>query len=130
VTVRPGDALPTLRVTPAADLPHRYAEASGDDNPIHTDPEFARRMGLPGNVLHGLYGMALVARAVTDGAGCSSLALRRLSVQFRGLALPEQEIAVEATVRECDGEQAIVDCSARQGATRIIRRAVAELNVR
>ena len=58
-----GDAVPELRVTPDKYLPHRYAGASGDFNPIHIDDEFAKMVGLPRNILHGLYSMGLVARA-------------------------------------------------------------------
>ena len=58
-----GDAIPELRVTPDKYLPHRYAGASGDFNPIHIDPEFAKAVGLPSTILHGLYMMGLVARA-------------------------------------------------------------------
>src|SRR3954463_14177927 len=43
-----------------------YAEASGDDNPIHQDEEVARSVGLPGVIAHGMYTMALAARAVAD----------------------------------------------------------------
>jgi acyl dehydratase len=43
-----------------------YAEASGDHNPIHQDEEVARSVGLPGVIAHGMYTMALVARAVAD----------------------------------------------------------------
>ena len=56
-----------LSVTPDKYVPHRYAGASGDFNPIHIDPEFARAVGLPGNILHGLYTMAQVARAGDRG---------------------------------------------------------------
>lgn len=42
----------------------RYAEASGDDNPIHQDDDVARSVGLPGVIAHGMYTMALAARAV------------------------------------------------------------------
>jgi acyl dehydratase len=42
----------------------RYAEASGDHNPIHQDEEVARSVGLPGVIAHGMYTMALAARAV------------------------------------------------------------------
>ena len=59
-----GDRIEELRVTPDKYLPHRYAGASGDFNPIHIDKEFAKQVGLPSNILHGLYGMAQVARAV------------------------------------------------------------------
>jgi acyl dehydratase len=62
-----GDQIAELKVTPDKYLPHRYAGASGDFNPIHIDPEFAKAVGLPGNILHGLYGMALVARAAIVG---------------------------------------------------------------
>ena len=40
--MKQGDAIPELRVTPDKYLPHRYAGASGDFNPIHIDPEFAK----------------------------------------------------------------------------------------
>ncbi|MBA2794116.1 MAG: hypothetical protein H0U32_09040, partial [Thermoleophilaceae bacterium] len=83
-----GDQIPELKVTPDRFLPHRYAGASGDFNPIHIDPEFAKQVGLPGNILHGLYGMGLVARANAAAAGGDPRALKRLSVQFRGMGMP------------------------------------------
>ena len=67
--VNVGDSIPELKVTPDDGLTKRYAEASGDPNPIHTDPEFAKSVGLPGVILHGLYSMAQVARANTAAAG-------------------------------------------------------------
>src|ERR687892_2552473 len=97
--LRQGDSIPELTVTPDKYVPHRYAGASGDFNPIHIDPEFAKAVGLPGNILHGLYSMAQVARAHTEAAG-DPRALRRLSVQFRGLGVPEQEIVVTSNVTE------------------------------
>ena len=51
-----------LKVTPDKYLTVRYAGASGDFNPIHIDDEFARSVGLPGRILHGLWSMAQVAR--------------------------------------------------------------------
>lgn len=119
--------LPDLRVTPDAGLPHRYADVSGDRNPIHTDPDFARAAGLPGVVLHGLYSMALVARGVTAGAGRSPLDLRSLEVQFRALAVPELQITVSATAHDGAADRQVVDCEACQGGSRIIRRGRAEL---
>ena len=86
--LKQGDAMPELQVTPDKYLPHRYAGASGDFNPIHIDPEFAKAVGLPGNILHGLYSMAQVARAHTEAAGGDPRALKRLSVQFRGMGVP------------------------------------------
>jgi acyl dehydratase len=59
-------SLPTRTFTVTrADLV-RYAEASGDPNPIHQDDEVARSVGLPGVIAHGMYTMALAARAVAE----------------------------------------------------------------
>jgi acyl dehydratase len=116
-----------LRVTPDKYLPHRYAGASGDFNPIHIDLDFAKSVGLPQNILHGLYSMAQVARACTNAAGGDPRSLRRLSVQFRGLGLPEQEIVVTGSVKEEGDGRVVVAAEAVQGDNRIIRKAEAEL---
>jgi len=120
-----GDSLPELKVTPDKYLPHRYAGASGDFNPIHIDPEFAKAVGLPTNILHGLWMMAQVARAHTEAAG-DPRALKRLTVQFRGMGMPEQEIAVTGSGEEREG-RIVVALEAAQGDNRIIRNAEAEL---
>lgn len=124
-----GDPLPELRTTPDAGLTKRYAEASGDPNPIHTDPEFAKSVGLPGVILHGLYSMAQVARAHTDAAGGDPRSLKRLAVQFRGMGFPEQEIVVTATVTEAADGRIVTDTVVSQGENRIIRNAQAELSL-
>ena len=124
--MNPGEQIPELRVTPDRFLTVRYAGASGDYNPIHIDEEFARSVGLPGRILHGLYSMAQVARAATE-AGGGPQSLRRLGVQFRGMGVPEQEIVVTGTVRETSGSTALVDLEAAQGDNRIIRNAEAEI---
>jgi acyl dehydratase len=121
-----GDSLPELRVTPDSSTTTRYKDASGDPNPIHVDEEFAKSVGLPGVILHGLWTMAQVARAQTDAAGGPEH-LKRLSVQFRGMGMPEQEIVVSGTVREVVDGRAIVDAVAAQGDKQIIRNAEAEL---
>jgi acyl dehydratase len=126
-----GDQIPELKVTPDKYLPHRYAGASGDFNPIHIDPEFAKAVGLPSNILHGLYSMALVARANVMAAGGDLRSLKRLSVQFRGMGLPEQEITVSGTVKEVrDDGRLIVDTRAEQNGKAIIKNAEAELEPR
>jgi acyl dehydratase len=117
-----------LKVMPDPYVTVRYAGASGDFNPIHIDEEFARKVGLPGRILHGLWTMAQVARAHTEAAGGPDK-LKRLSVQFRGMGALDQEVVVEGTVREVDGAIAVVDCEARQGDTRLVRNGVAELEL-
>jgi acyl dehydratase len=127
--LQPGAELPVLSLTPDKYVPHRYAGASGDFNPIHIDAEFARAVGLPGNILHGLYSMAQVARAATRAAGGDPRSLKRLSVQFRGMGAPEKEIKVTGTVRETRDGRVIVDTVAEQDGNQIIRNAEAELDI-
>ncbi len=115
-----------LRLTPDPYLTIRYAGASGDFNPIHIDEDFARAVGLPGRILHGLWTMAQVARAHTEAAG-DPARLRRLSVQFRAMGLLGEEIAVQGTVREVRDGVATVDSEVTQGGRRLIRRAVGEI---
>ena len=124
-----GDAIPELRVTPDKYLPHRYAGASGDFNPIHIDPEFAKAVGLPGTILHGLYSMAVTARGVNALSGGDPRSLKRLAVQFRGMGMPEQEIVVSGTVKEVRDGCAVIETEARQGDKRIIRNAEAEIQL-
>ena len=112
-----------LRVTPDKYLPFRYAGASGDFNPIHLDAELAKAVGFPSNILHGLWSMAQVARAAVDAGGGDPRSLKRLSVQFRGIGLPEQEIVVSVT-ELTDG---VLDLVAQQEDRQIVKNAEAEL---
>jgi acyl dehydratase len=123
-----GAQIPEVRVTPDRYLTARYAGASGDFNPIHIDEEFARSVGLPGRILHGLWTMAQVARAQTEAAGGPEH-LRRLSVQFRDMGIPEQEVIVTGTVREAQDGRVLIDTVAVQGEKEIIRNAEAELEI-
>jgi acyl dehydratase len=127
VSLDTGDAI-ELRVTPDPYVTVRYAGASGDFNPIHIDEEFARRVGLPGRILHGLWTMAQVARAHTEAAGGPEQ-LKRLSVQFRGMGRMGEEIVVSGTVRDVNDGVAVVESQAEQSGQRIIRNAVAEIEV-
>jgi acyl dehydratase len=124
-----GDQIAELKVTPDKYLPHRYAGASGDFNPIHIDPEFAKAVGLPSTILHGLYMMGLVARASTEAAGGDPGSLKRLSVQFRGMGAPETEIVVTGTVKSVEDGKAVIDTVAAQGETQTIRNAEAEVEL-
>jgi 3-hydroxybutyryl-CoA dehydratase len=122
-----GDQIAELRVTPDKYTPHRYAGASGDFNPIHIDPEFAKAVGLPNTILHGLYMMGLVARASTEAAGGDPRSLKRLSVEFRGMGAPETEIVVTGTVKSAEGDTAVIDVVAAQGESETIKNAEAEV---
>ena len=123
-----GESIPELKTTPDRFLTVRYAGASGDFNPIHIDEEFAKQVGLPGRILHGLWTMAQVARAQTEAAGGPE-SLQRLAVQFRGMGVPEAEVEVTGEVRELRDGVAVIDTRAVQNGKAIIRNAEAEVRL-
>jgi acyl dehydratase len=125
--VKSGDTI-ELKVTPDPYVTIRYAGASGDFNPIHIDEEFAKQVGLPGRILHGLWTMAQVARAHTEAAGGPDK-LARLSVQFRGMGRIGEEIVVRGTVAEVHDSTALVESEAKQAGQRIIRNGQAEIRL-
>jgi acyl dehydratase len=127
--VKAGERIEPLRVRPEEDVTFRYAEASGDHSSVHLDKEFARSVGLPGIILHGLYSMALVARAANETASGDPRSLRSLAVQMHDIAVPGKEIEVTGTVAEVEGERALIDLEAQQEGRRIIRNARAELDL-
>lgn len=99
---RPDHPFPSAgRATPVAvvaakvdpDQTWRYAEASGDDNRIHVDDEFAREVGLPGIIVHGLCTMAMCSRAVIEAVGGGDpTRLARLAVRFSKPVLPASDL--------------------------------------
>lgn len=123
--MRVGETTPPLLFTPSADTMRRYAEASGDHNPIHLDPAAARAAGLPAPILHGLYTMALVARCACHAG--EGRRLRMLTVDFRALGLPCEEIEVAGTVEEVSEKRLALHLVARQGRRRLVRNASALL---
>jgi acyl dehydratase len=84
--------------------PIYYAGASGDFNPIHIDPVFARSVGMERNVLHGLCSMAWVASTITSWAG-DVRALKKLNVRFARPVYPEDVITIKGIVKEIQGNR-------------------------
>lgn len=77
----------------AEDQPERYAAASGDDFAIHLDDEFARSVGLPGRIVHGLCSLAFAGRAVLEAAAVSDpRAVARLAVRFSAPLFPGETL--------------------------------------
>jgi NAD(P)-dependent dehydrogenase (short-subunit alcohol dehydrogenase family)/putative sterol carrier protein/acyl dehydratase len=80
-----------MKVDP--DQSKRYAKASGDDNPIHLDPETAKAAGLPDIILHGLCSMAFCSQAVVENiAGGDPTKLEQISVRFSKVVLMNDEL--------------------------------------
>jgi acyl dehydratase len=78
------------------DQPRRYAEASGDHNPIHLDEATAKMAGLPGVILHGMCTMAIATKAAVNGvAGGDPTKIKRVAVRFSRPVLPGQELTTK-----------------------------------
>jgi acyl dehydratase len=92
-----------------------YADASGDQNPIHQDEAFAKSVGLPNVISHGMLTMALVGNYVTQWAG-GAAAVKEFSARFmKPVIVPADEkvdITVSAVVTEVDGDQITIELSA------------------
>ena len=106
--VRVGEELPELvRVVTAADV-RAYADAGGDQNPLHQDEAFARGVGFPGIIAHGMFTMGHMATAVMAWAGADAV-VERISAQFRAPVSMGEEIRAGGTVRAVDGDTVTVD---------------------
>jgi acyl dehydratase len=126
--VRGGDHLPELHRTVTEEQVRAYAEASGDRNPIHLDEAFARAVGLPGIVAHGMLTMAFVAEMVTDWLGDRGK-LRRLEGRFADMVQPGDEIRCTGTVTGIDAAGRRVSLTVEalnQHGVRVFTKGVAE----
>lgn len=107
--VEVGAELPALRTEPIEHMTLvRYAGASGDFNPIHTDPAFAEKVGLGGTIAHGMFTMAQIGRMVSDWV--NPIQIRQFGVKFKGMARPGQTLICTGTVKkkkEEDGKKLI-----------------------
>ncbi len=83
---------------------YRYADASGDHNPIHLDEEAAHRVGLDGVILHGLLKAAFLGQLVTDWAGAKAR-LKTFEVSYRGLDYPARPYRCRGVVKRVDGRE-------------------------
>lgn len=99
--LRVGDEVLDLEVTHTREQIKAYADASGDQNPIHLDDDIARSVGLPGVIAHGMLNYGLLSRAVTDWLGDPGR-LRRLTVRFSNLVEPGDTIRCCGRVKSLD----------------------------
>jgi acyl dehydratase len=112
-----------------ADQTFRYAEASGDPMQIHLDDEFARSVGLPGIIIHGLCTMAFTSVAALESFAPDDPArLRRLAVRFAKIALPEQTITTRLwRAGEADGATRIAYETTSDSGDVVIKDGLAEV---
>jgi acyl dehydratase len=100
-----------------------YADASGDQNPIHQNEEFALSVGLPNVIAHGMLTMALVGKFITDWAG-GSAAVKEYSARFiKPVIVPADQrvdLTVSATVSEIDGDRISITLSATSAGVKVL----------
>ena len=100
-----------------------YADASGDQNPIHQNEEFALSVGLPNVIAHGMLTMALVGKFLTDWAG-GSAAVKEYSARFiKPVIVPADQkvdLTVSATVSEIDGDRISITLSATSAGVKVL----------
>ena len=107
--VQVGDTIPKLVKSPVSHLQLvRYAGASGDFNPLHTDPKFGELIGVGGIIAHGMLIMGFVGQLLSDYMGPTSL--RKFDVRFKGMTRLDDVITCTGTITEkyeTDGEARI-----------------------
>jgi acyl dehydratase len=99
--IRVGDSLPEVPRRITQDDVRAYADASGDQNPLHQDEEVARAAGFPGTIAHGMFTMGHLVSAIVSWAGGEE-ALSRIHVQFRAPAVVGETIVAGGTVTALD----------------------------
>jgi acyl dehydratase len=127
-SIEPGEALPELQKTVSVAQIRAYAEASGDRNPIHLDDAFARSVGLPGVIAHGMLTMAFANQMLTDWLG-DNARLTRLDGRFGGMVVPGDQVTCSGKVVRKDPEsrRIQVDLTAtNQRGEKVLNKAVAE----
>jgi acyl dehydratase len=103
-----GEEPPEQRRVVTQQVISAYAEASGDQNPIHLDPEFARTAGLPVTIAHGLLTLGTVCAGIESWAGEHAWA-SRVSCRFSAPVPAGEELRCTAVVTAADAESATVE---------------------
>lgn len=108
--IKVGDALPVLVKDPVTNVQLvKYSGASGDFNPLHTDPEVGKAVGIGGTIAHGMLIMGFVGQAITNWIPKKYLKL--FGVRFAGMTRPGDVVTVTGKVtekKEVSGEKRIV----------------------
>ena len=118
-----GTALPEKIVYLDRTLLKAYADASGDQNPIHQNEEFALSVGLPNVIAHGMLTMALVGNYVTDWSG-GSASVKEFGARFiKPVIVPADEkvdLTINATVIEVNGDEIKIDLIATSAGVKVL----------
>ena len=118
-----GAALPTHTFTVNRALLKAYADASGDQNPIHQNEEFAVSVGLPNVIAHGMLTMALVGKYVTDWAGGSSKVTHYGARFVKPVIVPadmDADLTVSAVVSAVEENSITLDLTATSAGVKVL----------
>ena len=96
-----GEEIPSLSKVVRREDVKAYADASGDQNPLHQVDAFAQSVGFPGIIAHGMFSMAHLANAVSDWLGDPG-ALLQLKVQFRAVVFMDETLVAKGRIEELD----------------------------
>jgi acyl dehydratase len=99
--VKVGDEIPVRSKLVKREEVKAYADASGDQNPIHQDESFAKMVGLPGVIAHGMFTMAHLTSTLTAWLG-DPAALKDIDVQFRAIVEMDETIEAGGKIAELD----------------------------
>jgi acyl dehydratase len=100
-TIAVGDELPPCRRVVSREAVRAYADAGGDQNPLHQDDAFARAAGFDGIIAHGMFTMGFLAGCLTDWVG-DPAAILSLTAQFRAPVFMGEELVAGGRVRDLD----------------------------
>lgn len=118
-----GDAIAERIFWIDRDLLKKYADASGDQNPIHQDEAFARSVGLPDVIAHGMLTMALAGKFISDWAG-GPAAVKEFSARFvKPVIVPagkKVDLTISATVAEVDGAHIRLNINATSDGVKVL----------
>ena len=129
IAVEVGEEIPTLTQEIRRDQINAYADASGDMNPIHRDEDFARSVGLPGVIAHGMLDMGILARMVVAWAG-DPRRVRKLGCRFAGMVVPGDELVCRGRVTNVrDGVAELEIWAENQDGKRVLSKGYAEVTI-
>ena len=121
--IKVGDVVPERVFYLDRKMLKAYADASGDQNPIHQNEEFALSVGLPNVIAHGMLTMALVGTFITEWAG-GSAKVKAFSARFiKPVIVPadqKTDLTVSATVVEVDGDRIKLDLVATSAGVKVL----------
>lgn len=112
-SLEPGQPLPEIQRSITREDIHLYAQASGDFNPIHLDPEFAAKTPAGGIIAHGMLVLAYVSQMLTAAFAMSWLTSGKLNIRFKAPARPGDVLTVSGKVEKVQpqGAKTLITCS-------------------